>query len=131
MSFEIYMEAFQNHESFDYEREIVEDIFAPLISERDRDNWKLSAGGVVRIDEAPKVSGFSVGRPPGADAFWDGLLAIMQRTPSVLFWPDEGRTACVADAAVIPRLPPDMLEAVGEPFIVSNGREIIRAIRKR
>jgi hypothetical protein len=131
MSFTIYIGAFRDHELFDYDPTIVEEVFAPLIATRGSFGWALKVGGFVSIDDAPKINHFSVDRPPGSAAFWVGLVEIMRRTPSVVYWPDEGRTSCVADQALIAHLPPDMVEALGEPFVVSNGEEITNAIKKR
>ncbi len=76
------------------------------------------------------IRSFGVNRPPANLVFWDLILQVLRDTPSVIYWPGYGTVACVANPAVIREMPPDMVEALGYPLVVSRGNEILAAIER-
>jgi hypothetical protein len=76
------------------------------------------------------IHSFGVNRPPANLVFWDLILKVLQQTPSVIHWPGYGTVACVANPAVIRAMPPDMVEALGYPLVVSRGEAILAAIER-
>jgi hypothetical protein len=130
MSFDIWLCCFKNGEDAYFPREIVEEAFGRFAERREPKWWSLHYpdGGRSELDVAdgPMVSGLTVGRPPAHPAFWEGILSVLQRSSSVLFWPEGG--AVVADASVIPDLPADLIEVVGIPMVVTHPEEIVECI---
>jgi hypothetical protein len=58
-------------------------------------------------------------------------LQILQQTTSILFWRGDGPAiAVIADPAVRDHLREDVIEALGEPMVVTDGLQILEAIRK-
>lgn len=55
-------------------------------------------------------------------------IATVAATDAVLYWPDS--KPHVTSQHVIPELPPDMIVSLREPQIVTNGDDILRAIRE-
>jgi hypothetical protein len=130
MSFDIFLDAYYRRMPTSFPRKIVEEIFAPMIAGRDDRGWDLDPIGRVYIDDTAEIGGFSVNRPPETPAFWDAMLTVLRRTPSVLYWPGRrGGCACVADPDVIRNMPADMVESLGEPLVVTSGAAIREAIR--
>ena len=102
-------------------RTLVEQALEPLIEDKSQRPWRvidsladIYVGGETA---ATNVGGFMVTRPPGDEhhPFWQALLALMQKTPSVFYWPGGGCIA--ADNSVAAQMPADMLESLGEPAI--------------
>lgn len=76
--------------------------------------WRLFGIGshtTMSMDDGAMVEGLAINRPAGPPEFWEALLDVMRQTSTVLYWPGEG--AAVADAAVIPHLPPELVKGVG------------------
>jgi hypothetical protein len=110
---------------------LVEEIFGPYTtSNKDDSCWVLRFrdGGVseLNVDAGPDIDGFMVSRPPNSPELWRGIIEILKRTTSVLYWP--GTPCVVADASVIPHLPPDMIESLGEPVVTTDRDEILELI---
>jgi hypothetical protein len=132
MSFDIYIGAFKGGEATTFDRSIVEDAFQSLIAFSNADGWQLMipgwgvTGGFLYIDDTPQITDFAVNRPPFGPEFVEALFSVLRQTPTVLFWPGVGPhpRACVADASVIAELPPDMIESLGNPTVVSSGAEM-------
>lgn len=124
MSFDIFLNCFDNGQPSTFSRKIVEDAFASFVTTREPDRWVLSDSlADVWIDDDPEIGGLGVSRPPGDEnhPFWRGLLEVMRQTPTVLFWPASGKPAAlVAQASVITHMPPDMIEALGTPPVIDD-----------
>ena len=133
MSFDIYVAIFRVGEPVEYDTAIAEEVFAGMITRRDEFGWALETpdgaiSGFVYIEDAPKTSGFSVSRPPRHRAFWGAILEYLQRTGGVVFWPGTGMG--VPYDWVIPELPRDMIESLGDPTVVTEPLEILELIQK-
>lgn len=109
---------------------LLEEVFAPVIEAREPGHWvvKNSAAEMWVSDDKPRTNGFMVTRPPGdpAHPFWKAVLEIMQKTPTVFYWVEAELKPqmVVANPAVIPTLPPDMVKALGTPAIVTKPEDI-------
>lgn len=126
MSFDIFVGAFRQGEAAAFDRAIVENAFRSLIASRDHHGWTLTCDSVLHIRDTPTITGFTVNRPNFVAAFEDALYEVLRRAPAVLFWPGSGPhpRICAADPAIVPELPPDMIEALGTPAILASGAEI-------
>lgn len=132
MSFDIFLGAFHQGEPAAFDRAIVEDAFRSLIASRDHHGWTLTCGSALHIADTPEIMNVTINRPSFVPAFQDALYEVLRRVPAALFWPGSGPhpRACVADPAVIPELPPDMIEALGMPVTVASGAEIPACINR-
>ncbi|KAA8996931.1 hypothetical protein FJU30_19950 [Affinibrenneria salicis] len=75
----------------------------------------------------PATYSFMVNRPAAHDDFWTALLKILQTTHSALFWPGDNALV-VGQAETIAHLPADMIETLGQPYLVSTARQIVERI---
>ena len=73
------------------------------------------------------VRALSVDRPCRDGRLWDALLGVLRLGPVVLYALAE-TPPLIADAAVAPHLPADLVEALGLPRCVGTGAEIRRAV---
>jgi len=60
---------------------------------------------------------------PGMQRLWDALASVLALGDVVLYFPG-GRPRLVARGSVTQHLPPSMVEALGQPVVVTTGREI-------
>jgi hypothetical protein len=83
-------------------------------------------GEIFAFDkDETEVSDISIGSASGTDIY-DALFEILSRTHSALIWSFGG--CAVADASVIPDLPDELIEDLGQPVIVKSGAEIAAAV---
>lgn len=135
MSFDIFLVCLDHGEVSTFPRAVVEEAFAPFIESRGPRSWKLRDSlADVWIKGTAEITGFGVSRPPGdldePHPFWRALLDVMQRTQTVLHWPSVGPKphAVVANESVIVHMPPDMIEILGRPTVVTKPKEFWQRI---
>jgi len=128
MSFDIFLVCLNGGEVATFPRAALEKAFALFIERRTQRRWQLRDSlADVWIEATDEISGFGVSRPPGdrQHPFWRELLALMQRTQTVLHWPSIGPLphAVVAQESAIAHMPADMIDVLGKPKIVTNPDE--------
>lgn len=131
MSFELFLQQFQNSHAVNFSDELVQNLFLKYCVGKSWDNFILvypdgsrSELGVVK--DRPSA-GLSVSRPPASLEFWRAVLSLLQQTPSCLYWPGGGPV--IAQASVRDHLPPSMIKSLGEPLLVSTPEQIVEAVR--
>ncbi|MGE5203899.1 MAG: hypothetical protein ACM3O6_17710 [Acidobacteriota bacterium] len=130
MSFDIFIFTYRNGEGHYYPRALLENAFDGLVDRSDRTWWKLiDHGARISVPDDPKISGFSVNRPPTKDhPFWPAPIDVLRKTPSVLFWPGKG--GVVAHECVIGHSPSDLVAAIGLPTVTTDIEVIFDLIRE-
>lgn len=128
----MFLSCVRDGESSTFPLAVVEETLGPYAKSRSKNGWQLHFpdGGVCDLyfNPAPQTDGFMVSRPSGNPELWKGLIEILKRTTSVLFWP--GGVPVVADISVIPHLPKDFIEALGEPVVTTDSDKIRALISK-
>lgn len=131
-----------NNEADRFDRAIVERAFKDITVDQDGNDWRLRTPGGeetsadVYIKDQPRISGFSVHRPPALSyfpTFWDAMFEVFRQTRTLLprTAGDEGEPPyCVVNPALVPDLSPEFIERLGSPQIVSSGAEIDAAIER-
>ncbi|MDE2228973.1 MAG: hypothetical protein KGL11_08035 [Alphaproteobacteria bacterium] len=132
MSFDIFVSCYRDGEASTFPRKLAIELlgrFDP--GGKDESHWvlKFPDGGwsEIYVTAGPRIGGFMVTRSPDSPEFWSGLIEILKRTTSVLYWP--GGPPVVADASVIPHIPKGMIEALGEPVVTTDRDKILELIR--
>lgn len=133
MSFDIFLVCLDHGEVAKFPRAPFEEALAPFIERRGPRSWQLRDSlADVWIKNTGEISGFGVSRPPGDEQhpFWRELLALMQRTQTVLHWPSVGPLphAVVANESVIAHMPADMIEVLGRPNVVTKPEQFWQRI---
>jgi hypothetical protein len=135
MSFEAFVLIYKNGEPACVSRRQVYEAFGSFIKEGGAFDWHLYYGEADNCDVMLKshdgdkslLRGFTVLRPCGDLRFWDSMAAILKMGNIVLFFPASCRPL-VAHAGVAQHLPADMVETLGEPKLVANGKQILDAL---
>jgi hypothetical protein len=136
MSFDVYLQSFHRGEFAGIPRQRVRDVFGAHLTETEPDYWQLRYDDTNSCDldltahdtDASMVRGFTVHRPCADQRLWDALASILALGDLVLYFPG-GRAPLVARSTVTQHLPPDMVESLGQPVVVTSGREIQHEIQ--
>lgn len=138
MSFDIFLASVHAGEPMPFPRAILEEIFQPYIEPHEGtsihvrfpDGWDawLDCSDVVEVDGVSCVYGLVINRPPVSPEFWDGLIELMRRTPTVLLWPGDGVCSVVVNPDVIKELSPGQIESTGIPAVITTKEEISKYI---
>lgn len=135
VSFDVYLQVFENGESAGISRDGVRDAFgAAFVSEPMPDRWKVTYDAQNSCDVylsshgSTMLKGFSINRPCGDLRLWDALAFILTLGNVVFYFPG-GEAPLVAKLDVSRHLPRDMIEALGEPIVVGSGAQILREIQ--
>ena len=130
MSFDIFINAFENGETRMFPRSVLEKAFGSFSDMSDPTWWKVSDSfAVIQLRDAPEMYAFGCNRPPGNDhPFWPALLNVLREISGVLHWPGGGPV--VTDQSVSASIPKDMIEALGPAKVVNSIEEVFRFIRE-
>ena len=132
MSFSVYFHCFHQGDSVNFPRTFLEDAFGEYVIARESGWMKLAypdgARSDLTFDEGDKISGFGVRLPPWNRIFWGSMMDLLQRLPAVLYW--SGYGCVVTDPAIIPHLPPEMIQGLGKPVVVSRMEEAWEVMRR-
>ncbi len=135
MSFDVFLQVFEKGESAGIRRDSVRYAFgAGFVTESSPARWRVqydarnSSDVYLSLDGATLVRGLSINRPCGDLRLWNALAAILALGNVVLFFPG-CKAPIIANRDSKQHLPPDMIEAFGEPMILRSGAEILRAIQ--
>ena len=132
MSFDTWLGCFKNGNPEAFPLSIVEDAFGRFAERRERGHWILhypdGGRGDLSIDDTPMDKGLAVDRPPAHPDFWQGILDVLSRTTSVLFWPGSGFV--VASETVVPDLPKEFIDTVGKPTVITRPEQIVEVIKR-
>ena len=134
MSFDLYVQSFRNGASWGVSRQRIREVFGSHLTEVQPNYWTLRYDGatfcnldLTAHDDETMVEGFSVHRPCGDERLWEALASVLGMGNIVLYFPG-GRAPLVASSGVTEHLPPDLIEALGQPLVVTSGSEIQREI---
>jgi hypothetical protein len=130
MSFKVYVQSFHRGVFAGIPRQRLRNAFGAHLIETESDYWQLRYDetnscdlDLAAHDDPGMVRGFTVHRPCSDHRFWDALASILGLGDFVLYFPG-CRAPLVARSTTIAHLPPDMVEAMGQPLVVRSGREI-------
>jgi hypothetical protein len=137
MSFEVYVQSFRNGEPSGVPRGKIRSAFGGYLTETEPNFWHLryddanSCDLNLTVDDADPgvIQGFAVHRPCGDARLWDALAAILSLGDLVLYFPGGG-APLVARTSVAQHLPMDMVEALGQPVVVTRGEQIQNEIQR-
>lgn len=78
--------------------------------------------------DAALVTSMTIVRPCGDMRLWESLLKVMQLGPIILYCPGDS-VPLATSARVGDHMPPDMVETLGRPRVVTSAQDIVDAIR--
>ena len=136
MSIDVYVQCFRNGEFAAIPLQRIRDVFGPHLTETEPAYWRIRYNDanfcdlyLTAHDTDPLMAhGFTIHSPCADQRLWDALASILALGDVVLYFPG-GRAPLVARPAVTKHLPPDMVEALGQPVVVTSGRDILGEIQ--
>jgi hypothetical protein len=138
MGFELHIFAFKDGGPAWLPIQRVREAFGAHVSDTDSPQyaWQLCydephQNGVMLMEhptDAGLLQGFIVDRPGADPRMWDTLASILASGPFALIFAS-GHPPLISNLEVVPHLPPDMIQSMGQPKLVRSGQEIVDEIR--
>jgi hypothetical protein len=114
-------------------REQVRAAFGEFVEESEPEYWTLRYAEDqwcnVRLKpiEGGLIHRLCVVRPSADKRLWESLAAIMKLGNVVLYFPGDA-PPLVADNFVLQQLPQEMVDALGKPVVIRNGKDILEHV---
>jgi hypothetical protein len=135
MSFDLYLQTFQNGKAAGISLHIIRDAFGKYVVELEEDFWQVqySADESCDIflqplaDDASSIHTISIHRPCKDIRLWHSLWLLLELPGTIFYYP--GCLAPLArdhDAALA--MPSDMRQSLGDPVIVNSDLEIFQSV---
>lgn len=137
MSFEVYLQCFDNCEPAGIARRTLHGLFAEgSLNDSEQDSWRLKYDALNSCDlhltalesNPDLVHAVGVHRPCGDLRLWQALFELMKHGHWVLYWPGDSPPLTLV-ATTKEHLPESMLEALGIPIAVRDVEEIRERIK--
>ena len=135
MSFDLYLQKFQNGKAAGIALDVIRDVFGKYVVELDEDFWQVQ----YSVDESSDIflqplSGddglihtLSIHRPCSNIRLWEGLWLLLELPGAIFYYP-----GCVAplarDSQAGINMPEDMRKSLGDPVIATSAMEIFQSI---
>jgi len=137
MSFDVYLQCHDAGQPAGILRAAVRRLFPVVDAESELDYWQLRYDDLnsckMSVNALPSslelLHSISVNRPCGDMRFFESVLAVM-RLGNVVFYFPGCPAPLVAGDPVGAHLPPDMIEALGQPICVQSAAEIVEIIKR-
>ena len=130
MSFDLYIGSFVGGEPAPFPSSMLKSVFAPFIVATEPEYYVLRFGSgefdtcTLFVDtSAEEIDRFSVNRPLADDRLYDALLTVLKMPGLALYMPGTC-PPLVGNAETLEHLPKDMIEALGEPAVLTAASEI-------
>jgi hypothetical protein len=131
MSFDVYVQWFQDGGPQGVPEDRVRSVFGDALKAQEAFGWRLFYGPGLESDvfvsgRDGKVDGLTVNRPVEAPALWQSLFDFLGIENAVFYFPGSG--LFIRSTAVAAHLPPEMVEALGPPQVVSSAAALRRTL---
>jgi len=135
MSFDIYLQVFQDGKANGIGLEVLRDAVGKYVIEMDEDYWQVQYGleesSDIFLQPMPgnpsSIHTISIHRPCRDLRLWESLWRLLGIAGTVLYYP-----SCAAPLARDPMagmsMPDEMRESLGDPLIVSSATELFHSI---
>jgi hypothetical protein len=135
MSFEIYLQVFNEGGESGFTSKELRAAFAGHFTEVEADFWQVHFSDAdtsdmfltPASDGTPTIHSISVHRPSNDDRLWHALYALLQANGSIFYFP-----GCAAPLTRDPKasdsMPKEMLEELGQPQMVESPADLLRAV---
>ena len=133
MSFDLFVQRFQDGGVATFQRSVFEEIFSrdALDAKFPLESVEYADGSHAEIygNDADHLDSLMFTHF-GGDRIFALIFELADRTGSVIFWPDDGPSLAVADPAVIPHIPADCLSSIGPAEVVPDHRALMAYISR-
>jgi len=139
MSSQVHLMSFHKGDPSPFPLSLVGQSFSPYCGDERDGYWLLEypdgwSGEISASSKREQIDGFQIDgivvyRPPVSPEFWKSLFDLMMAASGCIFWPSGG--CVIADPSVRGRLPEELVEALGEPIVVTTSGQFLEYIRKR
>jgi len=130
MSFDLYIGSFHVGEPQSFQARVLNDAINPYIVGKEPTCYVLRFSGDESSDcdlyvdtEAERISNFSINRPVSDERLYVALLQVLQ-LPGTVMYISGDCPPLVGNYHSMAELPPDMVESLGKPVLITKPHEI-------
>lgn len=132
MSFEVYLQAFQNGQEFGFAPAQVRSALGQYLIEVEPDYWQVRFSAAESSDlflswsseDSSLIHCISVHRPCSDARLWEALFHLLQVPGSIFYFP--GCPAPLArDPSAAESLPQELLEDLGQPQVAESAAQLL------
>lgn len=135
MSFDLYLQKFENGKAAGISPEVIRDAFGKYVVELDEDFWQVQysvdASSDIFLQTLPGdddlIHTISIHRPCSDIRLWESVWLLLELPGTVFYFP--GCLAPMArDSQAGIHMPEDMRKSLGDPVIATSALEIFQSI---
>ncbi len=135
MSFDLYLQKFQNGKAAGMSLDVIRDAFGKYTVELDEDFWQVQYSADESSDiflqplpgDNSLIHTLSIHRPCRDIRLWESLYLLLELPGTLFYYP--GCVAALArDSQAGINMPEDMRESLGNPVIAASALEIFQSI---
>ena len=135
MSFDIYITAFENEDTFEFPVTELRKRFAGHIRDDATVPWSIGfregfGESEIYFEGGEMIHGFAVSRPPDSLEFWEIIAGILRDLPCALYWPTTTEIAVMGSLDLLPHLPKDFIRTMGVPLVSTDPERIRQYVRE-
>jgi hypothetical protein len=135
MSFELFLQSFSHGDASGIPIQAIRESFGSALSEPEDDFWLVDYGAAQSSDlflnplpdQPSLIHNISIHRPCTDARLYEALWQLLGLPGTLLYFPG-GTVPLARDGAIGVAMPPDMLEALGEPAMIRSAADILLAI---
>jgi hypothetical protein len=135
MSFELFLQCFSQGEASGILIQTIRESFGSALSEPEDDFWRVDYGTEQSSDlflnplpgQPSLIHNISIHRPCTDTRLYESIWQLLGLPGTLLYFPG-GALPLARDGAIGAAMPPDMLEALGEPAMIRSAAVILLSI---
>ena len=136
MSFDVFVQYFEDGEAGLVSINSLRDIFAPYVTEELENIWQVvyndlnsSVLFLREVDDGGNIDGFCINRPCADVRLWESMYKCVSLGNCVIYWP--GLEGLLSNRAEVSKhIPQDMLGSLGKVRVVIDYKEILRILKE-
>ena len=134
MSFDLFLQSFQNGKPCGIPDRVIRECFGPYLRDESPDVWDIrydelnSSTIFISRQSDGTITSLNVNRPCVDLRLWDALFRILMLGNVVFHFPGDSPPS-IAQPEAADHLPPEMIDAIGTPAVVTSGKDLAQLVR--
>jgi hypothetical protein len=135
MSFDLYIQKFENGKAAGIPLDVIRDAFGKYIVELDEDFWQVQYDTEESSDlflqtllgDASLIHSISIHRPCRDIRLWEAVWRLLKLSGTIFYFPG-CNVPLARDPMASVAMPSELRESLGDPVVVNNALEIFQSI---
>jgi hypothetical protein len=131
MSFQLYLQVFENKQPAGISLDSLREAFAGMLLEIEEDYWQVNFGPNLSSDlflqflpsHSEFVHTLSIDRPHRDQRLWQAIFELLAQTGMILYYPG-AQAPLMRDLQTYSNIPDDLMASLGDPLMVNEASTI-------